>query len=1059
MSRKLTTESVITQFRGKHGDKYDYSLVEYVDDKTKVKIICPEHGVFEQSPTHHKQGKGCRVCVGKPIMTKEEVIKQFTEVHGDKYDYSLVEYKTMLTKVKIICPEHGVFEQACSQHKNGTNCPKCTKTGLGGRLTKEEVIKQFTEVHGDKYDYSLVEYKKNHDKVKIICPEHGVFEQTSSHHKKGHGCARCTNDGNVVRVDRIELLKELERNLTLYKADPILLVTILQQAGLTKLIKDGGADFDRLIATRPGSEERVELVDAIIDAVETSEDGDIGVEDVVDILDVPQPVGDVDLDDDDDEPVAGEPKPREGELEPIQSVAREIAEFSENEVMYSWDDEAIQFIEQYFINKLWNSVINGKENPNDIKTLNGKKLLDTIREKFITEYEEVKNLTIPNGYIFKYQPNLMQKLVAYRLIQNTNYGNWSGTGAGKTLSAIYSSRLLKAKNTLILCNNSTVSGWVKAIHSYFSGCTTYVKQILPDLNPTEYRLLDTKTPYIPIGDSNYVILNYETFQLANSELFAKNLTDLNDFDFIIMDEVQYIKQRYSDSVSSRRNNIEKFLVQERVEREVKPYVLAMSATPIINNLYEPIKLIELLTGQEHKELSSVATINNGIKLYQHLTRHGIRYIPNYNIGIQTNIVEVEAPELAGELASINNRDITGMEMALAPTKYSLIREKITKGTMIYTHYVTGLVETIRTLLVNDGWSVGIYTGEDKTGLSDFKNGKVDVLLASAPISTGVDGLQYISDRLIFMCLPWTHAEYMQIVGRIHRQGSNFKSVEVLIPKVNIETEDGKWSWDDNRHNVVEFKATYTDLVLDGVIPNGKIIKPEKMLDKAISKLREWIERLEDNGEVISKRKNIESVFRPDLSFLKKDFVYNENIFRDYNRGWSAKRSATLNAELTKDPIPWHHYHALYREARKTWAERPYEVIAGKIINRPDFVVGDFGCGDNLLKQYLNGNMVHSFDHVAIDDSVVACDISNVPLPDNTLDVAVFSLSLMGTNYVEYIKEGYRTLRSYGKIYICEPLKSWENEQELVRTISDCGFEDVVIFKKTPQFIYATAMKY
>jgi hypothetical protein len=232
-----------------------------------------------------------------------------------------------------------------------------------------------------------------------------------------------------------------------------------------------------------------------------------------------------------------------------------------------------------------------------------------------------------------------------------------------------------------------------------------------------------------------------------------------------------------------------------------------------------------------------------------------------------------------------------------------------------------------------------------------------------------------------------------------------------------------------------------------------------MLEKAVVKLSEWIERLEDNGEVMSKRKSIDNWFSPDLKYIKRDFVYNENIFREYNRGWSTKKSNTLHGELTKDPTSWHHYHALYREARKDWSERPYEVIAGKIINRPDFIVGDFGCGDNLLKQYLNGNKVYSFDHVGIDDSVIACDISNVPLEDNTLDVAVFSLSLMGSNYTEYIKEGYRTLRSYGKVYICEPLKSWENEQELIKTISDCGFEDVIIFKKTPQFIYATAMKY
>jgi len=125
--KRLTTEQFIEKAKAIHSDKYDYSLVEYKNNRTKVKIICHEHGIFEQRSDSHLRGQGCSKCKGggKKKLTTEEFIKKAKNIHGDKYDYSLVEYKNNKTKVKIICPIHDVFEQRPGSHLKGCDCPKC----------------------------------------------------------------------------------------------------------------------------------------------------------------------------------------------------------------------------------------------------------------------------------------------------------------------------------------------------------------------------------------------------------------------------------------------------------------------------------------------------------------------------------------------------------------------------------------------------------------------------------------------------------------------------------------------------------------------------------------------------------------------------------------------------------------------------------------------------------------------------------------------------------------------------------------------------------------------
>ena len=184
------TKTFIEKSKLKHNDIFDYSLVEYINSKTKVKIKCKEHGEFEQTPNNHLRGQKCPFCNGKSKSNSIEFIKLSKKINNDKYDYSLVEYINSKTKVRIICKEHGEFEQTPNKHLNGQGCAKCK----GKFLDKFEFIEKCKRVHGYKYDYSLVDYKNALDKVRIICPNHGSFYQKASNHLIGHGCKVCAGN-------------------------------------------------------------------------------------------------------------------------------------------------------------------------------------------------------------------------------------------------------------------------------------------------------------------------------------------------------------------------------------------------------------------------------------------------------------------------------------------------------------------------------------------------------------------------------------------------------------------------------------------------------------------------------------------------------------------------------------------------------------------------------------------------------------------------------------------------------------------------------------------------
>jgi Zn finger protein HypA/HybF involved in hydrogenase expression len=167
MGHKVTTETFIEKARAKHGDRYDYSKVVYVRSSAKVTIVCKVHGEFFQRANCHLNGKGCSQCGSNNPLTQKTFIEKSTAMHKGVYDYSLVDFIERTQKVKIICKVHGVFLQTPTAHLRECGCPECGVDAK--RINTETFIDRAKNVHGDRFDYSLVEYVNSYSKVQIIC--------------------------------------------------------------------------------------------------------------------------------------------------------------------------------------------------------------------------------------------------------------------------------------------------------------------------------------------------------------------------------------------------------------------------------------------------------------------------------------------------------------------------------------------------------------------------------------------------------------------------------------------------------------------------------------------------------------------------------------------------------------------------------------------------------------------------------------------------------------------------------------------------------------------------
>ncbi len=197
--RRLTTKEWIEKAKKIHGNKYDYSKVNYINNSTKICIICPIHGEFWMTPTAHVDGKqGCKICSGKKL-TKNIFIEKARKVHGDKYDYSKSVYVNTVTKVCVICPKHGEFWIFPNNHLKGNGCPKCKKSKLENILAYYLMKNSIEFTYIKKFDWLK---NKNPMSLDFYLPEYNVAIecQGEQHLIKGR------NFTNVLQLEN-DLLK------------------------------------------------------------------------------------------------------------------------------------------------------------------------------------------------------------------------------------------------------------------------------------------------------------------------------------------------------------------------------------------------------------------------------------------------------------------------------------------------------------------------------------------------------------------------------------------------------------------------------------------------------------------------------------------------------------------------------------------------------------------------------------------------------------------------------------------------------------------------------------
>lgn len=503
------------------------------------------------------------------------------------------------------------------------------------------------------------------------------------------------------------------------------------------------------------------------------------------------------------------------------------------------EEELTEFLVSSRIAALWQETFdnNPEFTPDRLAAAEPGHFYDVIRQRFLTEYNATLNLPLPDGYSFFKNgvltpPNLMQKLTAYRLKTTKRVINASGVGAGKTLSAINASQVVNAKLTIIIGVNATIANLDEVIQSAF---------------PNAVRIRKERGPYVIDPDRpTFIILNFESFQQNSwsDEMLADLLS--HKIDMIVVDEIQSVRLREGNEESNRRRRV-RLLIENAASQNPGLSVLGMSATPVVNDLHEAKTLLELVTGQDLGHLPTRPTVPNAILYYQLLTKHGLRYRPNYPQSIETFTPRIDGRGILSQLRKIKPRDVLAMEQVLLQAKLPTIRAEVKPGTIIYTPFVTEIINPLADCVSSAGLKSGLFTGEDKSGYEKFLAGEVDVLIGSEPIGTGIDKLQEVGNRLIFVSLPWTSSQYDQVVGRLHRQGMLFDKVEVLIPIVELLQGDSKWSWDQRRLDRIRFKRTLADAAVDGVIPEGKLPSQQEMQEHSLNALHEWISQVQKEG--------------------------------------------------------------------------------------------------------------------------------------------------------------------------------------------------------------------
>ncbi|OKH40360.1 hypothetical protein NIES2119_01675 [[Phormidium ambiguum] IAM M-71] len=1012
------------------------------------------------------KGRGCPFCVNQKPSETNSLASLYPEIakewHWEKND-SLTPDQVISGSNKKVwwkclnSKDHEWQASVSNRTRGGTRCPFCAgqKVSSTNSLAAlyPEISKEWHPTKNGKLTPETVVAGSSR-KVWWRCKNDPSHEWDSKvyHRLTGSGCPAC-NKGWTVEAIR-GFVSSLINHLEIFTSAELYI--LFQQSGILQT-KAKGRGFVKALATGRFPIEEIEkfvngessIVDRFIqdqdltlEALETNnknhnpETQKPTTEDQIDqTIDLSEEQDDLNL--------------------PIVQT-KEVLKSLDHHIVSTADAEAVEFLIASAKAKIWKHTFHEETTAiTQAEAYTGDSYADRVKSEFLDEYHRAKQLQIPTGYAFQIngkpaEPNLMQRLIAVRVRDNKRVGNWSGTGAGKTLSAVLASRVINAQLTLICCPNSVVEGWKNAILDIFPESQIATKTFTPNWQKSPSPLRGGVGGGVP----RYLILNYEKFQQPESPDWVHTLIDSEQIDFIVIDEIHYTKQRQLEDMS-RRKELIGALITSANEQNPNLHVIGMSATPVINNLQEGKSLVEMVTGVAHNELDIRPTIPNCMKLHQRLVTLGIRWMPEYNLEYEQIEIPVDCGDYIDRIRALGkNGTPLELEKILTQARLPVIRQQIQPKTLIYTHYIQGIDSLLKNALEADGWRVGFYTGDDKSGLPGFLKGKIDVLIGSSAIGTGVDGLQHVCNQLIINVLPWTHAEFEQLKGRIYRQGQVSDRVKMVIPLTFATVNGEHWSWCESKMQRLRFKKSIADAAVDGVVPEGHLRTPAQAYQDVIT----WLERLESGElQIITRPKIIIPIPDTDPADVQRR-LRRYGDFSQMNRLWNQTHSAKTHQRLQENPEEWAQYHTLYQESRQDWAIVPYEEMIRWCQKESGYVIGDFGCGEAKLAEAISDrHTVYSFDHIAINNNVIACNMAHVPLNDEELDVAIFSLSLMGSNFTDYLREARRTLKLDGQLHIIEATSRFGDREQFCTDLEALGFA-IISVEDMWKFTHITARK-
>ena len=1012
---------------------------------------CPEGDDHEWDASIYGRtgrGRGCPICSGRKVVDSTCLATTHPDL-AKEWDYeknNLIPLKkglpTPITPYNVRAKCNRVVHWICSKNKNhkwrssisnktrksGGGCPHCSNRKISKSnclaTTHPDIAKEWVRQDQGKTPYDV---SSGSDVIVLwSCsenPSHPHWLAKVQKRTSGRGCPVCNNGWNVEAIRNFIL--SLMPFLNTFS--PVELHAVFQDNGLLDSTGKGSSFVKNFLSGKLPNEDLIEAVGDIQKFAELIEQQNNQL-----------------INNDDELSILSEEEIRvdESDLPIVQT--KDILESIDSKIVVSADAETVDFLIKSAVAKIWRHTFqNEKEAQLQLERYQGEgEYPREVKKLFLEGYQGAKALEIPEGYNDnppgllprKEELDLMQRYVASQIKTRKRFGNWSEAGAGKTLSAILASRVIDSKLTVICCPNNVIDTWRSQIKGSYPDSVIYTKESIFRITTDDAR-------------NKYFILNYEFFQQDTSESKLKKLIEKCAIDFIVIDEIHQSKQRVKQKISKRKMLVASFL-SEASDKNSNLSILGMTATPVINNLFEGKTLLELITGIYHDDLNTQATRSNCIALYKKFVSHGIRYRPDYKMQFNLKKELIDCSDFSSEIKQCKSP--FELEAILTRAKLPFILDQLRPKTIIYTHYREGIEIPLQEAISQKGWSVALFNGDRKDGLEQFINGDADILIATSCIGTGIDGLQKVCNRLIINCLPWTHAEYKQLTHRIYRQGQVKDTVDIIVPLTFGEINGERWSWCESRWKRIEYKRDIADAAVDGEMPKGYLQSPAQAYKEFIMK---WVGRLDKSGMHEIERSKISLQLSGESQQLPLRRV---GDLSRMNQQINNSSSQNTHQRFLKNPEEWHEYHVTFNATKESWPVIPNHEALKWCKARPDLVVGDFGCGEALLARELK-NKMYSFDHVAKNENVIVCDMSQVPLENESLDAAIFSLSLMGTNFVDYLKEAKRCLKLDGWLWIAEPTSRIKDIEQFKELLIKLGFYMIDV-EAVDRFTFIKALK-